>query len=80
MAHKTLTRSQTDYKIAGVCGGLSEYFDVDSNVFRILFVLMLLCGSLGFWFYIICWIILPVNNNNNNNNINYNSNNNVNQM
>ena len=41
-----------------------------------LFVLMLLCGTLGFWFYIACWIILPVNNalpyGNDNNNGNYN--------
>jgi len=62
MAHKTLMRSKTDTKIAGVCGGLGEYFDVDSNLFRILFVLMLFCGSLGFWFYLVCWIILPINN------------------
>ena len=60
MSHKTLMRSKTDSKIGGVCGGLGEYFDADSNVFRILFVLMLLCGSLGFWLYIVCWIILPV--------------------
>ena len=62
MAHKTLMRSKTDAKLAGICGGLGEYFDVDSNVFRILFVLMLLCGTVGFWFYLVCWIILPVNN------------------
>lgn len=63
MAHKTLTRSVSDSKIAGICGGLGNYFDLDSNVFRILFVLMLFCGSMGFWFYLICWIILPVDNN-----------------
>lgn len=75
MSHKTLMRSKTDYKIAGICGGLGEYFDVDSNILRILFVLMLLCGTVGFWLYIVCWIILPVNNalpygndNNNDNN------------
>ena len=55
-------RSRTDSKIAGICGGLGEYFDVDSNVWRILFVLLLLFGTMGFWFYIVCWIILPVNN------------------
>ena len=55
-------RSKTDSKIAGICGGLGEYFDVDSNVWRILFVLLLLFGTMGFWFYIVCWIILPVNN------------------
>lgn len=76
MSHKTLMRSKNDSKIAGVCGGLGEYFDVDSNILRILFVLMLLCGTLGFWFYIACWIILPVNNalpyGKDNNNGNYN--------
>lgn len=62
MAHKTLMRSRTDSKIAGICGGLGKYFDVDSNVWRILFVLLLLFGTMGFWFYLICWIILPVEN------------------
>ena len=55
-------RSKTDSKIAGICGGLGKYFDVDSNVWRILFVLLLLFGTMGFWFYLICWIILPVEN------------------
>lgn len=75
MSHKTLMRSKTDAKIAGICGGLGEYFDVDSNIFRILFVLMLLFGSLGLWFYLACWIILPVNNAlpSGNDNNNYNS-------
>ena len=63
MAHKTLMRSKTDSKIAGICGGLGKYFDVDSNVWRILFVLLLLFGTMGFWFYLICWIILPVEQN-----------------
>lgn len=62
MAHKTLMRSKTDSKIAGICGGLGKYFDVDSNVWRILFVLLLLFGTMGFWLYLICWIILPVEN------------------
>ena len=62
MAYKTLMRSKTDSKIAGICGGLGKYFDVDSNVWRILFVLLLLFGTMGFWFYLICWIILPVEN------------------
>ena len=56
-------RSKTDSKIAGICGGLGKYFDVDSNVWRILFVLLLLFGTMGFWFYLICWIILPVEQN-----------------
>ena len=55
-------RSKTDSKIAGICGGLGKYLDVDSNVWRILFVLLLLFGTMGFWFYLICWIILPVEN------------------
>ena len=35
MAAKRLTRSETDKKIAGVCGGLAEYFDVDPTLMRI---------------------------------------------
>ncbi len=63
MAHKTLMRSSQDSKIAGVCGGFGEYFDMDSNVWRIVFILLLFLGSIGFWLYLACIIILPVNKN-----------------
>ena len=59
MAYKKLTRSLTDRKIAGVCGGVAQYLDTDPTVIRILFLVMLLAGSLGFWLYIIIWIAAP---------------------
>lgn len=48
-----------DRKIGGVCSGLSAYFDIDVVILRILFVVALLCGSVGFWAYIIFWVIAP---------------------
>lgn len=58
---KKLYRSQTDKKIAGVCGGLAEYFNIDATVVRIIFVVLLLPGGLpGFLPYVILWIFVPV--------------------
>lgn len=49
-----------DKMIGGVCGGLAAYFNVDVVLFRILAVVLLICGvGTGFWVYIIIWIIAP---------------------
>ena len=57
---KKLVRSTMDKKIAGICGGLGEYFDVDPTVMRILFVAgFFLSGSLMFWAYLVLWIVIP---------------------
>ena len=56
---KKFALSATDKKIAGVCGGIAEYFGVDSLLVRILFVVLLFGGSLGFWAYILLWILAP---------------------
>lgn len=53
-----LYRSTTDRKIAGVCGGLGEYFKIDPVIFRIIFVVLLFAG-IGFLVYIIMWISVP---------------------
>ena len=60
--YRKLTRSTTDRRIAGVCGGLAKYLNVDPTVVRILFLLALICGSLGFWAYLIIWIAAPEDN------------------
>ena len=57
-----LTRSTSDRRIAGVCGGLAQYLNIDPTVVRILFLLALLCGSFGFWAYLIFWIAAPEDN------------------
>ena len=64
MAHKNLYRKRGDAKIAGVCSGLADYFDIDPTVMRIIFLLLLLTGSLGFWIYLIIWIVAPWDYNN----------------
>lgn len=57
---KKLYRSLTDKKIAGICGGLGEYLNVDPTVMRILFVAgFFLTGSLMFWAYLVMWIVMP---------------------
>ncbi len=57
---KKLYRSETDKKIAGICGGLGEYFDVDPTVWRVIFVILLLPGGLpGLIPYLILWLIIP---------------------
>jgi phage shock protein PspC (stress-responsive transcriptional regulator) len=59
---KRLTRSATDRRIAGVCGGIAEYFDVDSTAVRLLWiVLSILIGAVvgGVVAYLIAWLIIP---------------------
>jgi phage shock protein PspC (stress-responsive transcriptional regulator) len=59
---RRLTRSATDKKIAGVCGGLAEYFDVDATPIRLLWVILsILCGAVigGVIAYLLAWIIIP---------------------
>ena len=51
--------SYTDKKIGGVCGGLAEYFGVDSTFVRLLFVLLALFGGFTVIAYLILWIISP---------------------
>lgn len=62
MAAKKLRLSSTDKVLAGVCGGLAEYLDVDVNVVRIIVLLSAVCGSFGLWGYLITWLILSTSN------------------
>lgn len=57
---RKLFRSTSDKQIAGICGGLGEYVNVDPTVMRILFVAgFFLTGSLVFWLYLVMWIVIP---------------------
>lgn len=57
---KKLCRSIKDRKIAGICGGLGEYFNIDPVIPRVLFVALMFAGGIGLLIYIIMWIIIPV--------------------
>lgn len=56
---RKLTRSRTDRMLGGVCGGLAEYLGIDSVWVRLFFVLLLFGQGVGFWVYLILWIIMP---------------------
>ncbi|MGI5836942.1 MAG: PspC domain-containing protein [Chloroflexota bacterium] len=57
---KRLYRSRDQRMIAGVAGGIAEYFDVDPTLVRIIFVLLALPGFFpGLLFYLILWVIIP---------------------
>jgi phage shock protein C len=60
MEPKKLYRSSSNRMIAGVCGGLAEYFGVDPTLIRVIAFLMLLPGGLpGFVPYVVLWLIMP---------------------
>lgn len=54
-----LYRSETNKVIAGVAGGLGEYFNIDPTIIRILFVLMTVFGGSGIIIYLVLWLIMP---------------------
>lgn len=57
---KRLMRSSTDKKIAGVCAGLADYFDMDPTIIRVLWLLAICFAGTGILAYLIFWIVLPV--------------------
>ena len=61
MEKKKFYRSTTDKKIAGVCGGIAEYFDIDSTLVRLIWACLIIFVGVGLWLYIIAAIILPKN-------------------
>ena len=56
---KKLHRNISDKVIAGVASGISNYFQVDPIIIRIIFLASLFIGGFGFFAYIICWIGIP---------------------
>jgi phage shock protein C len=55
-----LFRSSSDKVVAGVCGGLAQYFNVDPALVRLAFVLFALVGGASVLLYIVLWIAVPV--------------------
>ena len=59
MQQARLTRSRREQMIAGVCGGLAEYFSIDVTIVRLVFVLMGFMAGSSALLYIALWILLP---------------------
>lgn len=59
MEPKRLYRVREGSRVCGVCLGVAEYLNIDVTVVRILWAVAALCGSMGFWAYVICALVLP---------------------
>jgi phage shock protein C len=45
--------------LAGICGGLAEYFNIDATVMRVLFLILAVFGGSGLVLYLVMWIVVP---------------------
>lgn len=59
MEPKKLYRSRTDRKLAGICGGLGKFLNLDSTVLRLIMVLLCIAGGSGLLIYFIAALIIP---------------------
>jgi phage shock protein C len=57
--YRRLTLSATDRKIAGVCGGIAEYFKIDPTLVRVITVALALLFGGGLIAYLLAWLIIP---------------------
>jgi phage shock protein C len=55
-----LYRSGSNKVIAGVCGGIAEYFKIDPVIIRLIWVLLVLGYGFGVLAYLIAWLIIPL--------------------
>jgi phage shock protein C len=57
---KRLYRSNNNRMIAGICGGLGSYFNIDPSIVRLIAVIgFFATASVVFWAYLILWIVIP---------------------
>ena len=56
---RKLYRSRNQRMVAGVCGGLADYFNIDATVVRVLFLILSVFGGTGLVIYLVMWIIVP---------------------
>jgi len=59
LARKRLLRPRAGRKIAGVCAGFAEYFDLDVTLVRLVWLIVGICTGVGLLAYPIAWIIMP---------------------
>jgi phage shock protein C len=56
---RRLYGSKSDRVLAGVCGGLAEYFNLGATLIRVVFVLLAVLGGSGLVLFVAMWIIVP---------------------
>lgn len=58
---KRLYKSKSDKMICGVCGGIAQYFGIDSTLVRLIVAVLCITGGTGVLFYILASFIIPEN-------------------
>lgn len=58
-AQHKLFRDPENSRVAGVCAGLAQYFDVDVVLIRVLMLVAIFAATAGIWIYVILWIVVP---------------------
>ncbi|HEY1263524.1 MAG TPA: PspC domain-containing protein [Terriglobales bacterium] len=58
-ARQRLVRPRADRKIAGVCAGFAEYFDLDVTLVRLAWLIVAIMTGVGFLAYVVAWIVMP---------------------
>ena len=56
---KKLYRSKTEKKIAGVCGGLAKFLNIDVTIVRLIWAIVVVCGGAGLLAYLVCALVIP---------------------
>jgi phage shock protein C len=56
---RKLYRSRNQRMVAGVCGGLAEYLNVDATLIRVIFLILAVFGGSGLVIYLAMWILVP---------------------
>jgi len=57
---KKLYLSSTNKKIAGLCGGIAEYFNIDASIIRLAWIILtIFTNGLGLIAYLIAWMVIP---------------------
>jgi phage shock protein C len=59
IGRERLVRPRQGRKIAGVCAGLAEYYDLDATIIRFVWAVCIVCGGVGALAYFAAWIIIP---------------------
>ena len=59
MQNKKLYRSEKNRVIAGVCGGLGEYLNIDPTIVRLIFIVFSVWGGSGILIYLLAWVLVP---------------------
>ncbi|EGJ36833.1 PspC domain protein [Streptococcus sanguinis SK49] len=60
---KRLTRDVNNKKIAGVCAGIANYFNLDPTLVRVIWILFVCVGGAGVLAYLIAWAVIPEDSN-----------------